>query len=167
MNFSDLTIWSEVLSIHSEMWNILDKKLHRPENKFKYTDDVDMRRDQTFKLLSVSLLPDQARLWIEKNYLDATTNKQEQQAFEAEHPHSVASKNNRSPSESTTSKPKYREDNVSVLIIEHIFPQLSVDRTTKFTQKFALECWNAQGLQEFIQSLENRFPQKWKDWPTE
>ncbi|NDH08074.1 MAG: hypothetical protein EBY16_00350 [Gammaproteobacteria bacterium] len=24
-----------------------------------------------------------------------------------------------------------------------------------------------QGLQEFIRSLENRFPQKWKDWPTE
>ncbi|WP_133128532.1 hypothetical protein [Legionella nagasakiensis] len=80
VNFSDLTIGSEVLSIHSEMWNILDEEIHRPENKFKYTDDVDMRRDQTFKLLSVSLLPEQARLWIEEKYLDATTSPQHQQA---------------------------------------------------------------------------------------
>jgi len=80
VNFSDLTIGSEVLSIHSEMWNILDEEIHRPENKFKYTDDVDMRKDQTFKLLSVSLLPEQARLWIEEKYLDATTSPQHQQA---------------------------------------------------------------------------------------
>ncbi|KTD36532.1 hypothetical protein Lnau_1516 [Legionella nautarum] len=137
VNFSDLTIGSEVLSIHSEMWNILDEEIHRPENKFKYTDDVDMRRDQTFKLLSVSLLPEQARLWIEKKYLDATASPLHQRA---QLPEDLPE--------------KYTDTAVNVAVVQTILPKKLPDKNSKLNKdkKRALgwECF--LGLKETLQA---------------
>ncbi|HEH5945699.1 TPA: hypothetical protein SHQ29_001364 [Legionella pneumophila] len=41
-----------------------------------------------------------------------------------------------------TSKPQYRQDAIANLLMEYIFPQISVNLTTEFTQELALQCWS-------------------------
>lgn len=137
VDFSDLTLSAEVANIHYEMWDLLKEQVQDPQNKFKYTDEVDMRSEETFEQLSVDLLPHYAQFWIENKFIDITTNKDIKEALI---PHHFIPK-------------KYTDTAINVAVVQNILPNLLPDKKSNLTSKQKTELsWNC--FQNLANALE-------------